>query len=90
MVNKDAILKLSKQMMKRRENKGSPNVMKGKRFEVTKRQYLAMKGNAREMAKKNMELARHREMKKLKDEVKQMTISDAQRILRRMIRQSRA
>lgn len=89
MVNKGEILKLSKQMKERREKKGSPNILKGKRFEVTKRQYIAMKGNTREMARKNMELARQREMKKLKEEVKKMTISDAQRILRRMVRQAK-
>lgn len=88
MVNKGQILKLSKQMKERREKRkaSSPNVRKGKRLEVAKRQYLAMKGNAREMAKKNMELARQREVKKLSKEVNLMTISDARRILRRMIR----
>ena len=86
MVNKGQILKLSEQMKERRKNKESPNTLKGKRLEVAKRQYLATKGNAREMSKKNMELARQREMKKLSKEVNLMTISDAQRILRRMIR----
>lgn len=91
MVNKGEILKLSKQMKERREKRkaSSPNILKGKRFEVTKRQYIAMKGNTHEMARKNMELARQREMKKLKEEVKKMTISDAQRILRRMVRQAK-
>lgn len=88
MVKAYEILKLSKQMKERREKKESPNVLKGKRFELTKSQYLAMKGDKSEMMKKNMELARRREMKKLKEEVKQMTISDAQRILKRMIRHS--
>jgi vacuolar-type H+-ATPase subunit E/Vma4 len=50
---------------------------------------MANKGNVRKMAEKNMELARQREMKKLKEEVKKMTISDAQRILRRMVRQAK-
>ena len=78
-------------MKERREKRkaSSPNILKGKRFEVTKRQYIAMKGNTHEMARKNMELARQREMKKLKEEVKKMTISDAQRILRRMVRQAK-
>ena len=93
MVNKGEILKLSKQMKERREKRkaSSPNILKGKRLEVTKRQYIAMKGNTREMARKNMEVARQREMKKLKEEVDKIkTVSDAQRLLRRIARQARA
>ena len=91
MVNKVEILKLSKQMKKRRETRkaSSPNILKDERLAATQRLYIAMKGNTREMAKKNMELARQRQMKQLKEEVKKMTISDAQRILRRMVRQEK-
>lgn len=78
-------------MKKRRETRkaSSPNILKDERLAATKRRYIAMKGNTREMAKKNMELARQRQMKQLKEEVKKMTISDAQRILRRMVRQEK-
>lgn len=67
----------------------NPNNRNSKRLEVTKRQYLARKGNKSEMAKRNMELARQHEMRKLSKAVNQMTLPDAQRILRRMIRQAK-
>tara|TARA_Y100000389_G_scaffold204361_1_gene256475 strand:+ start:15760 stop:16050 length:291 start_codon:yes stop_codon:yes gene_type:complete len=87
MVKADEILKLSKQMKERREKRkaSSPNIQKGTRLEVTKRRYIAMKENKNEMSKKNMELARQREMKKLSEEVNKMTLQDARRILSRMI-----
>ena len=88
MVKADEILKLSERMRATRKA-SSPNTRKGKRLEVSKRQYMAMKGNKREIEKKNIELARQREMKKLRREVNKMTLPEAQRILRRMIRQAK-
>ena len=83
--------KILSQKRKLRPVSPNPNNRNKKRFEVTKRQYMARKGNAREMEKKNMELARQREMKKLREEVDKIeTVSDAQRLLRRIARQARA
>lgn len=88
MVKADEILKLSKQMREQRKKRkaSSPNIKKGNRFEVTRSRYLAMKGNKSEMAKKNMELARQRDMNKLSKEVNKITLPEARRILKRMIR----
>jgi len=58
-----------------------------KRLEVYKTQFLATKGNKSEMAKKNIEIARRRDMNKLSKEVNKMTLPDARRILKRIIRQ---
>jgi len=81
--------KILSQKRKLRPISPNPNNRNKKRFEVTKSQYMARKGNAREMAKKNIEISRQLEMKKLKNEVEKMTVSDARRLLSRAIRQAK-
>ena len=82
--------KILSQKRKLRPVSPNPNNRNKKRLDVAKSQYMARKGNAREMEKKNMELARQREMKKFKEEVDRIeTVSDAQRLLRRIARRAK-